>query len=115
MKTPISEEEDLQSLIKLEPKVLLEKFKNIIRAAATDENEEVLDIKAKLRFQINQREIYEKQLEEIRFALNISKENHFLDDILTEIKNLQESTGNGHEQIETTNYANAQEVLDNSL
>ena len=108
-------EEDLYTLISLEPEKLLDKFDKITKSKKSDAEEEISDIKVKLRLQTKQREIYEKQLAEIKQILNIPDENSYLDDILSEIRYLQKSTGNDHEKIETNHYGTAQEVMDESL
>ena len=104
--------EDLDNLLSLEPEMLFKKYEQIkketnsgrIKLEETTEN--LQDVKIKLKLQTEQREIYEKQLSEVREVLHLPTENCNFGNILPAVKILIE-------QNETNHYTNSVANLGN--
>merc|ERR1712061_128155 len=105
--------ENLENLLTLDTEKLFEKYDQIMQAKTSNniELEETIgtlnDVKTKLKLQIQQRELFEKQQSEIMDSLNIPTENRCFASILPAIRDLKEFS----EQNETVRYANAESVL----
>lgn len=104
--------EDLDNLLSLEPEKLFKKYEQVMKETNTgriklEETTETLqDVKIKLKLQTEQREIYEKQLSEVREVLHLPAENCNFGNILPAVKVLIE-------QNETNHYTNSVENLGN--
>ena len=68
--------------------------------------ETLVDVKNKLLLQTIQRETYEKDHSEMMDILDIPMENRFFSNILPALKNLKESNGIKHEEIESNHNSN---------
>ena len=93
------EEEHLRYLLSLEPEELFKKYEensmnkaNSDRTKLEETTETLQDVKNKLKLQREQREIYEKQLNEIKEALHfpLPVENYTFANVLTIVKTLVE-------------------------
>ena len=91
--------EDLDKLLSLEPEELFKKYEekskkkaNSDRTKLEETAETLQDVKTKLKLQREQREIYEKQLNEIKEALHfpLPVENYTFANVLTIVKTLVE-------------------------
>ena len=91
--------EDLDNLLSLEPEELFKKYEeksmkkaNSDRTKLEETKETLQDLKNKLKLQREQREIYEKQLNEIKEALHfpLPVENYTFANILTIVETLVE-------------------------
>ena len=92
-------EEHLHNLLCLEPEELFKKYEekskkkaNSDRTKLEETAETLQDVKNKLKLQREQREIYEKQLNEIKEALHfpLPVENYTFANVLTIVKTLVE-------------------------
>ena len=91
--------EDLENLLSLEPEELFKKYEenskkkaNSDRTKLEETAETLQDVKTKLKWQREQREIYEKQLNEIKEALHfpLPVENYTFANVLTIVETLVE-------------------------
>ena len=103
----------------MNPNTLLHKYKQHIASEIhgqtnQEEAESVKDMKNKLRFHVEQKELYEKQQTEIMKILDIPKNNQCFSAILSAVKELKESSLKMHEQTEIALYSNAQTILETS-
>ena len=94
--------EDLDNLLSLEPENLFEKYKKIMKGTDSDRikveeaTETLQDVKNKLKLQSEQREIYEKQLSEIRAVLHLPAENCNFANLVPVLKDLLEQNETNH-------------------
>ena len=104
--------EDLDNLLSLEPEMLFKKYEQIMketnsgRIKLEETTETLQDVKIKLKLQTEQREIYEKQLSQVREVLHLPAENCNFGNILPAVKVLIE-------QNETNHYTNGVANLGN--
>ena len=94
--------EDLDNLLSLEPEELFKKYEKIMKGTNSDRikveeaTETLQDVKNKLKLQTEQREIYEKQLSEIREVLHLPPENCNFSNIVPLLKDLLEENETNH-------------------
>ena len=106
--------ENLIELLKLDIEELFEKYeqnmiaKNQNKIKLEETTETLNDMKIKLKLQLEQRELYEKEHSEILKVLKIDTEDKSFFDILPAIKELKKNL----EQNETELYSKAQNVLE---
>ena len=74
--------------------------------------ETLSDIKIKLRLQVEQRELHEKEHGKILDILDIDREDRSFAMILPAIQKLKELHGRIQEQTETEHYTNAQALIE---
>ena len=108
--------ENLISLLNDDIEKLFEKYDQIVTSTKDSEKlkeitETLADVKVKLSLQTQQRELYDKKLNEIMDFLNFSKSNRCIGDILPALKELKESC-ELQEQIETDHYSKAQSLIE---
>ena len=72
-------------------------------------------MKNKLRFQTEQKYLYEKQQNEIFKILDIPFGNQTFSNILSVIKDLRDSSRTKHEEMETEMYSNAERTLNSNI
>ena len=105
--------ENLEALLKLDIEKLFEKYdqlakvKNLESAELQETIETLNDVKNKLKLQIEQRELYEKQHCEMMKVLNIPTKNQCFSNILPALRELKES----FEKNEIAHYEIAESVL----
>ena len=104
--------ENLETLLKLDIEKLFEKYEQIMKIKAEnvefkEATETLNDVKTKLKLQIEQRDLYEKQFCEIMDFLNIPIGNRSFENIMPAIRDLKDAL----ELSEIDNYANAESVL----
>ena len=113
--------ENLESLLKLEIEDLFSKYdqsvmvKNSFEEKYEETIETLSEVKTKLQLQIQQKELYEKQHNEMMDILNIPLENRSFATILPAIKNLKNSLSLMQEQAETNHYTNAQTQIESII
>ena len=90
--------EDLDTLLSLEPDKLFKKYEQITsdRIKLEETTDTLQDVKNKLKLQTAKRGIYEKQLSEIRAVLHLSDENCNFANILPVVKELLEQNETNH-------------------
>ena len=113
--------ENLESLLKLEIEDLFSKYDQsiIVKNSYKDKYEETIEtlseVKIKLQLQMQQKELYEKQHNEMMDILNIPEENRGFASILPAIQHLKSSLSVIQEQAETNHYTNAQTQIGSIL
>ena len=113
--------ENLESLLKLEIEDLFSKYDQsiIVKNSYKDKYEETIEtlseVKTKLQLQMQQKELYEKQHNEMMDILNIPEENRGFASILPAIQHLKSSLSVIQEQAETNHYTNAQTQIGSIL
>lgn len=114
-----SNKESLAILEKLDVTKLLSKYEQVMKtnkepdSTKLDQMTETLEkVQHKLKFQEEQKDIYETQLNEILDNLKLPAEYQSFEYILPEIKTLKQSRANFHEQTEINEYSNAQSIIE---
>ena len=115
-----SSNDNLDAFLILDANTLLKKYDEIIKAKELDrirleETAAQEDMKNKLRFQTEQKYLYEKQQNEIFKILDIPFGNQTFSNVLSAIKDLRDSSMTKHEDIETEIYSNAERTLNSNV